>query len=442
MRLKPRSKRTEIRDAGCPGLILIIQPSGHKSWAMRFRRPNGKLARINLGTVALDQVETEAEPAFGMSLTLASARRLAADVNRERSLGHDFIAAKHQQKIDWQRKAASTFDKAAAEFVEQHVRRKTRRWQQQARLLGIGLAEDGVALQVMAKGLAERWRFRPISEIDADDVFAIVEEARELGVPGVERRNLGPSEPRARKMYGALSTMFNWLVQRRRVKANPCAGLHPPEQPRSRDRVLTKEEIVALWRSADTLTTPFGACVNLLLLTGCRLNEVCGMRRSELSADGSMWTIPGARTKNHRTHDVPLSNLSQQILSEIKDHDDLIFTTNGRTPISGWSKMKRRLDEAMSELARARIDSKVNSNWRLHDLRRTCATGMAEIGVLPHVVEACINHVSGAKAGVAGIYNRATYSTEKRVAFERWSAHVENLVAGRPGNILSFQMRS
>ncbi|MHC2367451.1 integrase [Bradyrhizobium diazoefficiens] len=441
-RLKPHWKRTEIRDAGCPGLILIIQPSGRKSWAMRFRRPNGKLARIHLGAVALNEIEAEAEPAFGTSLGLASARRLAADVNRERSLGRDFIAAKHQQKIDWKRKSASTFDKAAMEFVEQHVRRKTRRWQQQARLLGIGLAEDGIALQVMANGLAKRWCFMPISEIDADDIFAIVEEARELGVPGVERRNLGPSESRARKMHGTLSSFFSWLVQRRRIKANPCAGLHPPEPPRSRDRVLTKEEIIALWHSADKLTSPFGACVNLLLLTGCRLNEVCGMRRSELSADGKMWTIPGERTKNHRTHDVPLSDLARQILSEVKSEGDLIFTTNGKTPISGWSKMKKRLDSAMLHLSDAKLPHKIKPIWRLHDLRRTSATGMAEIGILPHIVEACLNHVSGAKAGVAGVYNRAAYAEEKRIAFARWAAHVHRLVSGLEPHVVELRRRA
>lgn len=438
IRLKPRQTRTEIRDAGCPGLILIIQPSGYKAWAMRFRRPNGELTRISLGAVAVDHKETPTEPAIGMPLTLASARRLATAVNREKSLGRDFVAAKHQQKLEWQAKAAATFDRAVTDFVEQHVRSKTRRWQQQARILGIRLAADEIALQLVPKGLADRWRSRPISEIDADDIFAIVEETRESGVPGVKRRNLGPSEPRARKMYAALSTMFNWLVRRRRVKANPCAGLHPPEQPRSRDRVLKNEEIVALWHSADMLTNPFGTCVKLLLLTGSRLNEVCGMRRSELSADGKIWTIPGERTKNHRTHDVPLSHLAQQILSLIKSEGDLIFTTNGKTPISGWSKMKKKLDCAISIGSSAKAPDKA---WRLHDLRRTCATGMAEIGILPHIVEACLNHISGAKAGVAGIYNRAAYTEEKKVALERWAVHVQSLIDGHISNVVPLQKK-
>lgn len=438
MRLKPRLTRTEIRDAGCPGLILIIQPSGYKSWAMRFRRPNGELTRIALGTVAVEQQETPTEPAIGMPLTLASARRLATVVNRERSLGRDFVAARHQQKLEWQAKAAATFDRAAIDFVEQHVRRKTRRWQQQARMLGIKLAADGIALEVAPKGLADRWCSRPVSEIDADDIFALVDEAWENGVPGLERRNHGSSEPRARKMYGALSKMFNWLIQRRRAKANPCTGIHAPQPPRSRDRVLAKEEIVTLWAAADTLTEPFGGCVKLLLLTGCRLNEVCGMRRSELSADRKVWTIPGQRTKNHLAHDVPLSTLARGLLASVDTRGDLVFTTNGRTSISGWSKMKKRLDEAMLAGQPAQNSDKVKPGWRLHDLRRTCATGMSEIGILPHIVEACLNHVSGAKAGVAGIYNRATYGPEKRVAFERWAAHVHGLINGSEPQLIEL----
>jgi integrase len=152
------------------------------------------------------------------------------------------------------------------------------------------------------------------------------------------------------------------------------------------------------------------------------------MRRSELSAGRKVWTIPGQRTKNHRAHDVFRSALAREILEGVDSEGDLVFTTNGRTSISGWSKMKRRLDESMLADLPAQDDNEVKSTWRLHNLRRTCATGMAEIGILPHIVEAFLNHVSGAKAGVAGIYNRAAYAEEKKVAFARWAAHIEALI--------------
>jgi integrase len=136
------------------------------------------------------------------------------------------------------------------------------------------------------------------------------------------------------------------------------------------------------------------------------------------------------------------------ILDRVGTEGNLVFTTTGNSPISGWSKMKKQLDEAM--LAEARKAASVTGRdpndvklapWRLHDLRRSCATGMAEIGVPPHIVEACLNHVSGAKAGVAGIYNRAVYAEEKRVAFERWAAHVQSLMVGATSNVVPFVTR-
>jgi integrase len=147
------------------------------------------------------------------------------------------------------------------------------------------------------------------------------------------------------------------------------------------------------------------------------------MLRDELTDDNATWNIPGARTKNGRPHVVPLPPLARQIIKAAagKRPTPLCFTTNGKSPVSGWSKLKARLDRAMAI-----------PQWRLHDLRRTAATGMAEIGIPPHIVEACLNHISGAKAGVAGTYNRAAYAAEKRAALERWAAHVEGLIGVRP----------
>ena len=130
--------------------------------------------------------------------------------------------------------------------------------------------------------------------------------------------------------------------------------------------------------------------------------------------DGAAWTIPGERTKNARVHVVSLSPLVRELIASVGTDNELVFTTNGTTPVSGWSKIKNRLDAAMQI-----------PPWRLHDLRRTCATGMAEIGIAPHIVEAVLNHVSGARAGVAGVYNRAAYLPEKKAALERWAAHIE-----------------
>ena len=152
------------------------------------------------------------------------------------------------------------------------------------------------------------------------------------------------------------------------------------------------------------------------------------MRRDELSEDGSIWTIPGVRTKNHRAHVVPLPPLARSILATLEPvSSEFAFSTTGRSPISGWARIKARLDDEMQV-----------PPWRLHDLRRTAATGMAEIGIAPHIVEAALNHVSGARAGVAGTYNRAAYAQEKRTALEVWAAHIGGIVGVQSSNVVSL----
>ena len=425
-KLKPAAVRREISDAGAAGLHLVIQPSGAKSWAMRFRRPNGTPAKLTLGPLDLSGREAPAEPTIGQPLTLAAARALAAEICRQRVGGRDVVAdhdaSRRRQRSENETRDKSTFAAAARDFVEGHAMTKTRRWQEQARLLGLRPTAEG--LEVIRGGLADRWGDKPIAEIDGHDIFGVVDETRRTGAPGLERRSDGQTEARARAMLSCLSKMFGWLVQHRRVNQNPCAGVHRPDAPKARDRVLTDAEIVKFWSATDAERKEFSALLKLLLLTGCRLNEVAGMTRAELSGDGATWSLPGKRTKNGRPHVVPLPPLARDILATVKPiagKAGLVFSTTGDTPVSGWSKTKGRLDGLMKI-----------PPWRLHDLRRTAATGMAELGIAPHIVEAALNHVSGARAGVAGTYNRAMHAEEKKAALERWAAHVQGLVFDKP----------
>ena len=444
-RLKPGNERIELRDGGCSGLYLIIQPSGHKSWALRFRKPNGVGAKLTLGRVDEGGDEPANDPVTGQPLTLASARRLATELNRQRAMGKDIVAAHHREKLQRKAAGAKTFGQAALDFVEQHSMRNTRRWQERARLLGVRPAEDGRGLELVPNGLAKRWADRPISEIEGDDIHGIIDEVREKGTPGLEQRRMGPNEFRALAMYAVLSKLFGWLVQRRRIKQNPVVGVHRPTTHDARDRVLSNAEIVWFWKAADKERKEFAALLKTLLMTGQRRNEVSGMRLGELSEDGVTWIIPSERTKNKRTHVVPLPPLVRQLIKTVRTKADPIFTTNKRTPISGWSKLKRSIDKSMVDAAvkdmkkQRKVEKFEIPHWRLHDLRRTCATGMAEIGIAPHVIEAVLNHVSGHKAGVAGIYNRAAYAAEKKAALERWAVHVENLVAGREANVVALR---
>jgi integrase len=408
----------EIPDGGCVGLYLVVYPSGRKSWALRYRRPaSGVSAKLILGSVydAGKKLEVDAKPVIGGHHSLGSARHLVAELKHEIARGRDPGRAHiiQKQKV----LASDKFGGAAADFIEQYAKHKTRRWRSTARLLGLKPHADGQRLEAIRRGLADRWRDRPIDEIDGDLIHAVVHETRETGIPGLEQRRMEPSEARARSFYATLSSMFSWLVRTRRLKANPCVGVSRPETSKARERILTDEEIVKFWRAADRADPPFGPLLKLLLLTGARLNEIAGARRSELSADGKVLAIPGERSKNHRSHTIFLPPLARDILQNVVTESEIIFTRTSRTPVSGWSRLKQRLDEAMAIPA-----------WRLHDLRRTCATGMAEIGIAPHIVEACLNHISGARAGVAGVYNRAAYASEKAAALARWSDHIQALI--------------
>ena len=148
-------------------------------------------------------------------------------------------------------------------------------------------------------------------------------------------------------MFRTLSKFFAWLVQQRRLTINPCTGVHRPETPRARERVLSDAELVKFWQSTAELGPPFGQVLRLLLLTGQRLNEVAGLRWTEI--DGDEIHLPGSRTKNHRAHVVPLPQAAQEVLASVQrvPGSSLVFTTTGTTPISGWSRTKHRLDALM-----------------------------------------------------------------------------------------------
>ena len=429
MRYRPGKGRREIRDGGCQGLYLVIQPSGHRSFALRFRRPDGAPAKLTLGSFDASGTEPKDGPVLGAPLSLAAARVLSAEIHRQRAQGRDVIAdhaaAKHRRRAEIEESAENTFAAAVVDFTDQHARPKTRRWRANARLLGLAYSKDGSDGPTVIKGgLAERWSDRPITKIDPHDIWAVVDEARRLGVPGLERRATGRTDPLGRVMLACLSSFFGWLKKNRRIERNPCADIDRPDASPPRDRVLTEAEIVRFWRACDKVGEPIGQVLKLLLLTGCRRTELAGMRRDELGDDGT-WTIPSSRTKNKRVHVVPLSPLARSIIASVKpvaSPAGYVLTIGGKSPVGGWSKIKERLDAALGP----------ESPWRIHDLRRTTATGMATIGVPPHIVEACLNHASGAKAGVAGTYNRAAYAPEKRAALERWAAHIERVVSGEP----------
>jgi integrase len=233
-------------------------------------------------------------------------------------------------------------------------------------------------------------------------------------------KNSGPVS--ANNARGTLSSFFAWAIGEGLCETNPVIGTNVNET-KPRDRVLSDTELAAIWNAAPD--NDYGRIVKLLLLTGQRRDEIGALRWSEIKdvdkPEKALIALPGSRTKNGLPHDVPLAGEAMAVLQSITPHRDLVFGI-GQDGYAGWSKGKTILDAACGV-----------KGWTLHDLRRTAATGMADLGVLPHVIEAVLNHVSGHKAGVAGIYNRSTYDKEKRAALDLWAGHIRVIVAQASG---------
>lgn len=239
----------------------------------------------------------------------------------------------------------------------------------------------------------------------------------------------------ANRSRAALSALFAWAIGEGLTDTNPVVGTNKATEEVARDRVLTGDELSLIGRHAGE--GDYGAIVRLLILTGQRREEVGGMLWSEIDLEAAMWRIASERTKNARPHEVPLSQPAMDILGPRARLDERALVFGSRGPFSGWSKAKAALDARMAAEPRH-----VPTAWRLHDIRRTVATRMADLGVQPHVIEAVLNHISGHKAGVAGVYNRATYAAEKRRALDLWGAHVADLAEGRAGKVVPIERRA
>ncbi|MFC6026885.1 tyrosine-type recombinase/integrase [Methylobacterium mesophilicum] len=224
----------------------------------------------------------------------------------------------------------------------------------------------------------------------------------------------------ANRARSQLSTFFAWAIGQGLTETNPVIGTNKPAKDVRRSRVLSASELATVWRVVGD--DDFGRIIRLLILTGQRRNEVARMVWDELDLEAGVWTIPAERAKNGRVHEVPLSEPAVAILRtcSMREGVPYLFGRNRTGPFSGFSAAKDRLDAAVQ----------LRTPWVIHDLRRTLATGMNDLKVPPHIVEAVINHVSGAKGGVAGTYNWALYREEKREALDFWAAHVLKL--GQP----------
>ena len=258
------------------------------------------------------------------------------------------------------------------------------------------------------------------------------------------RKNMDAEKPKGVAMSGRTAAYgraaFAWAVKRGMVQSNPFAELPVVKSAAKRERVLSDNEIAEIWRACGDAPSPYSAIIRLLILTGQRRGEVAGMAWGEISDDLATWTIPGERTKNGAVRTVPLSEPARDLLRALlpadRASDRLALPGAAGTPFAGWSKAKVALDKAVRD-ARAKFAAATGSRpaqlapWSVHDLRRTVATGLQRLGVRLEVTEAVLNHISGSRGGIAGIYQRHDWAAEKRAALDAWSTHVLRCVAGR-----------
>lgn len=416
---KPDPKgRVEIPDAGLPGLYLVVQPSGAKSWAYRYRI-EGKPKKLTVGPVLLKREagEVEGDIAFGSPMTLSEARRAARRAIQLVAEGIDPSGAKktakEKQKVEAERQR-NTVEFLASEFIQRYAKPNNRSWAEKERQF--------------KSEINPVWGHRDIASISKRDVIELLDAIIDRG-----------SSVTANRVLATLKTYFGWLVERDVLMSSPAVGIAKPTAEKSRDRILTDDELRRVWLVAGGFEYPFGDFWRLLLLTGQRRNEVAGMFRNELTlnAEHPEWTIPGARTKNGKAHVVALAPAAVSILSGLPEIGEkgYVFTTTGETPISGFSRSKDRFDAAILEAAKKEaIDADTDPDdvmiepWTLHDLRRTMASGMARIGISLPVIERCLNHVSGSFAGIVGVYQRHEFRDETRAAFIAWADFVQDLV--------------
>lgn len=372
-------------DDDLPGFGVRLREGGSKVFVFQYKVGN-KQRRITLGRCS--------------ALELAEARKQASALHAKVRLGEDPAAIKAEKRS----RAEETFGQCVKTFLA---------WQR----LQVRQSSFKSIERHLIKHLA------PLHGLHVDKV-----DRRAIAAQLSRIASRAPTQ--ANRARASLSRFLNWAAGEGLVETNAALHTNRAEESEPRERHLTEAEIHALWHALPQ--GDFGDILKLLLLTGQREREIADLRWQEIDFERSTVELPAHRTKNHRRHIVPISALVRTILEARSGRQDraLVFG-NGAGGFSGWSKAKRRLDAVLKI-----------PEWRIHDLRRTAATGMAELNTQPHIIEAVLNHVSGHKSGVAGIYNRASYESEKATALAVWADHVVSIIEGRKSKVTALRKSS
>jgi integrase len=362
-----------------PGLRFRLRDNGSRSWEFKY----GKLPRKALGKYpAVDVIR---------------AHKTATELYAKIMLGQNPFAEMAEAKA----RNAETFGACVATYLERRQSElRPKSFAGVRRHLSVNLA----ALSGMS-----------IATIDRRAIAA-------------QLSKIATTAPvQANRTLTSVHAFFAWCIGEGLVENNPATGCNKAVESDARDRHLCNDEIRALWLALPD--GDYGDILKLLLLTGQRQREIADLMWNEIDFEQGVIELPADRTKNGRSHIIPMSNSVRAILTRPHNPDrELVFGVACKGGFSSWGK------------AKARLDAKLNFEpWVVHDLRRTCATGMAELGVQPHVIEAVLNHISGHKGGVAGVYNRATYEGEKSRALALWANHIEAIVSGRASKVVPMK---
>jgi integrase len=359
-------------DAGCPGFGVKLTPKGRRVFIVIYRT-GGAGSRLRKYTIG----------PYGR-VTLHQARVAAQKVFAAKLEGRDPAAEKRSAK---RRIAADRVEDLLETFIAQRLSQNR---------------SGGEIARLLRREIGRTWGGRSIHEISKRDVVEVVAAIEQRGAPVA-----------ANKALKATKTFLRWCVGRAVLDQSPAEGIPLPAKEVARDRVLNDQELAQIILAARKMDGSYGGIVELLALTGQRREEVARMKWDELDLVKRVWTLPKSRTKNAKEHLVQLSEQAIAVLKRADKKGPLVFSVLGTKPFQKFSKAKRRLDQLSGV-----------TGWRLHDLRRTCVSGMARLGISPHVADKILNHQAGTISGVAAVYQRHDFLAERRAALDLWGAHV------------------
>lgn len=396
------------------GFGVRVMANGRRVFLFQYNEasaPGGK-RRVTLGT-------------FGDELTTIKARRKAEALRGQVRDGRDPSAERRAARAAAQ--AVEAKAKAAAASAGYTVDAMIGQWEAHH------LAERSASYRLripreMRAALAE-WHNAPAGLFGREDAVRVLDHTKTARGPIA-----------ANRLHAVARACWGWAMKRGALGANPWASVPRPSRETARERVLMDTELATLWKAADRLGAPWPGIIRLMLLTGQRRGEVAGMRWEEVHLDAGQWTLPGERTKNGRPHTVPLAPAALDVLRGVEKRKDalLVFEGARRTTPSGFGKISAALNAALADAAKQA--GRKPAPFVLHDIRRSMATGFQRLGIRLEVTEAMLNHVSGSRSGIVGVYQRHGWAQEKAAAAEAWAAHLLAEVAGAEagGNVVAL----